>query len=204
MNLLFMILAAVTVGSALAAICLRNLVHCALCFATSLLGMAGIFLWLGVQFIGFAQVLVYVGAISILVVFAILLTRGTVEGNERFYGSILVGAACALVLGGIIFISIASSANDLVGPAPITKAQANAILADKNIPRAPVGATEAEINALLDNNAVVLIPAFRPTVGHIGEKLMTSHVLALEIIALVLTVALLGAVTLAMPERKRL
>jgi NADH:ubiquinone oxidoreductase subunit 6 (subunit J) len=162
MNSLFIFLAAVTVGSSLAAICLRNLVHCALCFATSLLGMAGIFLWLGVQFIGFAQVLVYVGAISILVVFAILLTRGTVEGPERFYGSVLVGGAVALLLGGIIFTCISLSLN-LTG----TNQAAHA------------------------------------TVRHIGEKLMSTHVLALEIIALVLTVALLGAVTLAMPERKR-
>lgn len=163
MNLLFIILAAVTVGSALSAICLRNLVHCALCFAMSLLGMAGIFLWMGVQFIGFAQVLVYVGAISILVVFAILLTRGTVEGTERFYGSVLVGGAVALLLGGILFTSISMSFN--------------------------VGAHDDGAHA---------------TVAEIGAKLMSTHVLALEIIALVLTVALLGAVTLAMPERKRL
>jgi NADH-quinone oxidoreductase subunit J len=164
MNLLFIILAAVTVGSALAAICLRNLVHCALCFATSLLGMAGIFLWLGVQFIGFAQVLVYVGAISILVVFAILLTRGTVEGSERFYGSVLVGGACALLLGAILLTCISASLN----------------------------------------HEGVANPLEYATVRHIGEKLMSTHVLGLEIIALLLTVALLGAVTLAMPERKRI
>jgi NADH-quinone oxidoreductase subunit J len=162
MNALFIAIAIVTVVSSIAAISLRNLVHCALCFATSLLGMAGIFLWLGVQFVGFAQILVYVGAISILVVFAILLTRGTQEGPERFYGSILVGGAIALVLGSILLIAVMAS----------TQLNANA-------------------------------PSTHATVRQIGEKLMTTHVISLEIIALVLTVALLGAVTLAMPERKR-
>jgi NADH:ubiquinone oxidoreductase subunit 6 (subunit J) len=109
MNTLFIVIAAITVLSALAAITLRNLVHCALCFAGSLLGMAGVFLWLGVQFAGFAQILVYVGAISILVVFAILLTRGTQEGSDRFYGSVLVGGATAILLGGIVLSAFAMS-----------------------------------------------------------------------------------------------
>lgn len=162
MNALFIIIALVTIISALAAITLRNLIHCALCFATSLLGMAGVFLWLGVQFAGFAQILVYVGAISILVVFAILLTRGGHEGPERFYGSVLVGGAVALLLGGIVLTCVLMSSQTA-------------------------------------SNASTAVS----TVRQIGEKLMTTHVLALEIIALVLTIALLGAVTLAMPERKR-
>jgi NADH-quinone oxidoreductase subunit J len=164
-DLTFIVLAAFTVGSGLAAISLRNLVHCALCFATCLLGIAGIFLWLGAQFIGFAQVLVYVGAISILVVFAILLTRGAGnENGQRFFGSPLVSAAIAILFGGVVLACIGSS-NFAAATAPHYSAPA------------PVLA--------------------------IGQKLMTTHVLALEIIALVLTAALLGAVTLAMNERKR-
>lgn len=161
----FVLLSALTVGSGIAAIALRNLIHCALCFATSLLGIAGLFLWLGAQFVGFAQILVYVGAISILVVFAILLTRGAGnENGQRFFGSPLVSAAIAILLGGVLLASLFGS---------------NHSAATGALPVAP---------------APVLA---------IGQKLMTTHVLALEIIALMLTVALLGAVTLAMPERKR-
>ncbi len=163
MDVTFILLAAVTIGSGLAAISLRNLVHCALCFASSLLGVAGLFLWLGAQFAGFAQVLVYVGAIAILVVFAILLTRGA--GNEqgqRFFGSILVSAAVAGLVAGVLILCVGTSAQ--LNPSP------------------QLGAA---------------------TVLQIGEKLMSTHVLALEIIALLLTVALLGAVTLATPERKK-
>ena len=163
-DLAFVLLAALTIGSGIAAISLRNLIHCALCFAISLLGIAGIFLWLGAQFIGFAQVLVYVGAISILVVFAILLTRGAVEGRERFFGSPLVSAAIALLLAGVLLASLFAS--------------------NHSTPVAPQQSVSAPVLA-------------------IGQKLMTTHVLALEIIALMLTAALIGAVTLAMPERKR-
>ena len=151
--------------SGVAAITLRNLVHCALCFATCLLGIAGIFLWLGAQFVGFAQVLVYVGAISILVVFAILLTRGAGnENGQRWFGSPLVSASIAMLLAGVLLASLMAS----------------------NYADAPTAQSTAPAPALA-----------------IGQKLMTSHVLALEIIALMLTAALLGAVTLAMAERKR-
>ena len=54
---------------------LRNLVHCALCLAVTFAGMAALFLQLGAPFVGWAQVLVYVGAVAILIVFAVLLTR---------------------------------------------------------------------------------------------------------------------------------
>jgi NADH-quinone oxidoreductase subunit J len=161
----FVLLAALTIGSGIAAISLRNLIHCALCFATCLLGIAGIFLWLGAQFIGFAQVLVYVGAISILVVFAILLTRGAGnENGQRWFGSPLVSATIAVLLAGVLLASLFAS--------------------NHSTP------TAAQLSA----------PA--PVLA-IGQKLMTSHVLALEMIALMLTAALLGAITLAMPERKR-
>ena len=51
---------------ALAAMTLRNLVHCALALAVTFLGLAAIYLQLNAQFVGFAQVLVYVGAVAIL------------------------------------------------------------------------------------------------------------------------------------------
>jgi NADH:ubiquinone oxidoreductase subunit 6 (subunit J) len=163
MDITFFLLAALIVVSGIAAISLRNLVHCALCFAATLLGVAGIFLWLGAQFVGFAQVLVYVGAISILVVFAILLTRGAGnENNQRFFGSPLVSVTISVLVAGALLTCIGLSAHLNSG---------------------------AQLNTA--------------TVQQIGEKLMTSHVLALEIIALLLTVALLGSICIAMPERKK-
>ena len=71
----FVIIAALTVVSALAAMSLRNLVHCALCLTITFAGLAALYLKLNAQFVGLAQVLVYIGAVAILIVFAILLTR---------------------------------------------------------------------------------------------------------------------------------
>ena len=72
-------------GGGLAAVLLKNLVHCALALTVAFAGLALLFLQLDAQFAGFAQILVYIGAVAILVVFAILLTRGseTAEGRRR-------------------------------------------------------------------------------------------------------------------------
>src|SRR5579863_5407694 len=76
MSVTFFILAAVTLIGACAAMMLRGLVHCALALAVAFAGLGTLYLNLGAQFLGLAQLLVYVGAIAVLIVFVILLTRG--------------------------------------------------------------------------------------------------------------------------------
>src|SRR5882672_3546401 len=101
MTVPFAILALLTIASAVAAMTLRNLVHCALSLAVTFAGLAALYLQLEAQFAGFAQILVYVGAVAILIVFAILLTRGSeVAGGTTAskYGAVGVGVA-ALVFG---------------------------------------------------------------------------------------------------------
>src|SRR5438132_1197334 len=77
MGIGFTILAALTLVSAIAAMSLRNLVHCALCLIVTFAGLAALFLNLDAEFVGFAQILVYIGAVAILILFAILLTRSS-------------------------------------------------------------------------------------------------------------------------------
>ncbi|MGD0796537.1 MAG: NADH-quinone oxidoreductase subunit J [Acidobacteriaceae bacterium] len=76
----FLALAAIAATGAAAAMLLRNAVHCVLALTVGLAGLAGLYLELGAQFVGFTQVLVYVGAVAILAVFAIMMTQG---GNAR-------------------------------------------------------------------------------------------------------------------------
>src|ERR1700677_3231629 len=76
MSVAFLILAIMTIVAACAAMTLRGLVHCALALAVAFAGIGTLYLSLGAQFLGLAQLLVYVGAIAVLIVFVILLTRG--------------------------------------------------------------------------------------------------------------------------------
>jgi NADH-quinone oxidoreductase subunit J len=151
----------VTIAAAVAAMSLRNLVHCALAVAVAFAGLAAAYLQLNAQFVGFAQILVYVGAVAILIVFAILLTRGS-ESSEQSLASAgwITGIGVAVAVLGVLVYSISKSFV---------------------IQRAPL--TQADI-----------------TVLQIGNALMHKFVLPLEVIGLLLTAALIGAVIIAMKE----
>lgn len=105
---MFYIAAFVTLAGAIGAMWLRNLVHCALFLAISFVGIAVLFLNLEAPFAAFAQLLVYVGAVAILILFAVLLTRGGTNTSEERKGSI-TGIAISLLAGGAMVVCIGSS-----------------------------------------------------------------------------------------------
>ena len=159
----FFITALITLAGAVAAMSLRRLVHCALCLTVTFAGLAAFYLQLNAQFIGFAQILVYIGAVAILVVFAILLTRsgGSADPGQRTPGSI-----CGLVVALTVF-------------ATLVACVLSSVIATRAKPPLP----ETSVNA-------------------IGLDLMTNKVLPLEVLALLLTAAMIGAVVLAMPDKE--
>jgi NADH-quinone oxidoreductase subunit J len=163
MTLAFAIIALLTLASAVAAMSLRNLVHCALMLMVTFAGLAALYLQLGAQFVGFAQILIYIGAVAILIVFAILLTRGSEPPRQSILSSgWALGVAIAAVVFGILSVMVLSS-------------------------RAVT---------------VQLRPPPALTVRDIGEQLMGKYVLPLEVIGLLLTAALIGAVVIAMHEKE--
>jgi len=98
----FAILAVVAVGSALLVVTLRNVFHCALFLALSFLAVAGIYVLLNAEFLFAAQILIYVGAITVLIIFGIMLTQGRTGRKQRAdsggAGSVLTALAIAVVL----------------------------------------------------------------------------------------------------------
>ena len=113
MTVALILIAVLMLGSAAAAMLLRNLIHSALLLIASWAGVAAFYLWAGAEFVAFAQVLVYVGAISMVVLFAVLLTRQNqtaalpVEPSSRSRASaaVLVASAMGGVLSGAILTS---------------------------------------------------------------------------------------------------
>src|ERR1700689_1682558 len=109
----FLILAAVTILGAGAAMMFRGLVHCALALAIAFAGLGTLYLNLGAQFLGLAQLLVYVGAIAVLVVFVILLPRSgeshspPVSRAALPMTGLLVAACLFAVLAWAVFHSFA-------------------------------------------------------------------------------------------------
>lgn len=78
-TLIFAVLAAITLGAAATTGLAREAVRSALAAALCFVGIGLLFIWLGAEFLGFIQLLVYVGAVAVLIVFVILLTRRSDE-----------------------------------------------------------------------------------------------------------------------------
>ena len=138
---------------------MRKLVHAALFLVISLAGVAVLFLILDAPFAAFAQLLVYVGAVAILILFAILLTRNAGEVTEDKSG-IISGLAVTLLAGGTIAACIVGS-------------------------------------GLLQRSPIAMSG---PSAREIGEHLLSRNIIPVEIIAILLTAALLGAIILALEE----
>ena len=166
-TLIFWIIAIILVGSALVVVSARNIVHSALALIVVFAMAAGIYLLLNAEFIAIVQILIYAGAVTILILFALMLTRlGTnVESNPSNRQWWLALPICALVGAGIIFaVALSSHAVSNVGNG--------------------VGQLPPGINNVVRIGQLLYSPT------------SYSYVLPFEIASLVLLVAIVGAIVI--------
>lgn len=166
----FYVIAVVLVGSALAVVLLRNIVRAALFLAVSFGAAAGIYVLLNAEFIAIVQILIYAGAVTVLVLFAIMLTRNamTSANANPFAGQWwLAGIICAVLAVGIIY-AVGNSTMALAGP----YASANMVNAGD------LGGSVARLGQLL------------------YSPFDYSYVLPFEIASIVLLVAIVGAIVI--------
>jgi NADH-quinone oxidoreductase subunit J len=153
----FHTLAAVVVISALLVILSRNIVHAVLWLAVCFVALAGVFMTLDAPFIAAVQILVYAGAVCIMVVFGIMLIRrGNMGESNQFNRQVFAGGGVAVlvtVLGGVVAFQ-----TRYVGSPPAVPAN---------------------------------------TVENIATLLLSKYVIPFEVAALLLLVALVGAIFLA-------
>jgi NADH-quinone oxidoreductase subunit J len=98
-NIAFYIIATVMVVSALRVVTTKNVVHAALYLVAVLVGISAQFILLGAEFIAATQLLVYVGAIVVLFLFGIMLTRAPMKGEDKpNRDSVFLAAGTGLVL----------------------------------------------------------------------------------------------------------
>ena len=171
----FIFVAVVTLGFALIVVTNRNLFHAALALMGAFLGVAIIYVTLGAGFLAMAQLLVYIGAISILIIFAIMMTRHMMSAEEAAFNSQaglgLFTAVAFFILVAYVFISYW----------PTTPADA-------------MLATITPVDPAILGNSVVAL----------GQSFVSpnAYVLPFEVASVMLLAALVGSIFIAKPRLK--
>jgi NADH-quinone oxidoreductase subunit J len=184
-QIVFWLLALVTLGGGVAMIVSQSPVYSAICFALSLLGTAGLFLYNGAEFLGVATIVVYAGAIVVTFLFVIMLAQP--EGHSRYdrltWGGtpkVLGVVAAGLLMGILLFMSerlrdraLAPASSEAIAAAQHNLTQPSGILAEKHM-------------------------------ANLGRRLWTEHLISVELAGTLLLVALVGAVAIVHHGRPRL
>ena len=120
-QIVFIVISIVAVGGAFGVVAARNLFHNALFLVLSFAGVAGLYVLLDAGFIAAIQVLIYIGAISILILFAVMLSQNLMARDERQTNRRwAIGAALALALTAALVVMLVRASNTMpVGNAPM-------------------------------------------------------------------------------------
>ena len=176
LDVVFWIMAGVGVASALAVVMERDIFRAALFLVMSFLVVAGLFVLLNAEFLAVVQVLVYVGAISILLIFAIMLTRNVHEGNPFNSFQLPALVLSTMVLAAIAFVVVNTEWHDWdrLGLQVLPGASGEVF-----------SGTEQGIKNVFGNTTQV-----------IARLLMRDFVLPMEAASVVLLAAVIGALAL--------
>jgi NADH-quinone oxidoreductase subunit J len=176
-EVVFRILAAITVVSAVCTVTFRSPVYCAVWFALTLVGSAAIFMLQGAQFLGVATIVVYAGAILVTFLFVLMLAQP--RGNA-FYDRVswegLLAAGTGAVMVGILTITVGKLELDKLVDSP-------------GFPQ--VTAAQREQNVLAAEH-----------VAHLGAELFGRHLIAVEVAGTLLLIALVGATAIVSAVRQ--
>lgn len=112
----FAVFTVLTLGGGLGVVNSRNLIHAALYLIVSLFGVAGYFVLLEAPFLATVQVLVYIGAIAILVIFGVMLTRSVTGGERTRTGQWIAGAIASVGLLATLGFTLMGQFGDVTEP----------------------------------------------------------------------------------------
>ncbi|GAC1384891.1 MAG: NADH-quinone oxidoreductase subunit J [Herpetosiphon sp.] len=195
-NVVFFLLSALIILAGVLVVTVKNIIHAALWLIASFAGVAALYFLLEAPFIGVVQVLVYAGAVSILVLFAIMLTRQiTGEGTRQLFDRWWLSA---LLAAGLLIVIVHTVSNPGLPADPQGNSrwpQADRVALTAPAPN-PAGNPAAQPPSDPANQQVA--GAFQ-----IGQSFMNEYLLPFEIASLLLLVALIGAVVIAFEERSR-
>jgi NADH:ubiquinone oxidoreductase subunit 6 (subunit J) len=190
---LFWMIALLTGGCAVLVVVTQNIVRCATWLLFALGGTAGVFFLLGADFVGAAQILVYVGGTLVLVVFGVMLTaQGPFITMKTGAAEWAIAALVGLILFGVLVLSVLPSQPEAGGTDPNRMNDPGTSMSSALLGEALLGIEEATPKAPLTG-----MPGPRQ------ERSRVGYLLPFEIVSVHLLVVLIGAAYLARAKRRR-
>ena len=185
---------AMTLGFALIVVTQRDVFRAAIALAGSFLGVGILYFVLSAEFVGVVQILVYVGAISVLMAFAVMFIQDVTAGSRPVQGRLVGATVALLILAAVAFTAVNTewSAMDEIsdpGLAALTEGYVE-VGTDDQIRVEPAG-FDGPDEVIVRNRGVLV-----DSTGAIGVLLVREYVLAFQIIGLLLVAALIGGLLL--------
>lgn len=175
-DIAFWIIALSAIGSSIAVVQTRDLFRAALFLAAAFLSIAGLFVLLRAEFLAVVQILIYVGAISVLIIFAVLTTRDVEHGNPS--NMLRIPAAILAILFLVVAsITMLNTDWNLLSESDLSESD--------TVTRVYTTVEEAETGGEVPD----LIPS-------IAELLLQDYVLVFEVASVLLLATIVGALVL--------
>lgn len=207
----FLVLSATIIGAALAVVTMRNLVHAALCLIVVFGATAGFFILLNAEFLAFAQVLIYMGGIAILILFAIMLSRKLVGWDIVMSNRQSIPAAIVcLLLGWLLLMPGGFIPSVDWAPEPTLNITKEMLLENPELAATAreyfrydmiYWFEEQERLALAEDRepprSVGITNWYGPNTLVLGQSLMSTYTLIFWVASFLLTVAMIGSLYIA-------
>ena len=188
-DIVFWILSVLAVGGALGVVLVPDLFRAALLLIVVFMAVAGFFVLLSAEFLAVVQVLIYVGAIAILIIFAIMLTRDVQRGNLPNRLQIPAAVFATLLLVALVTVAVDTKweflPDDQRGRAELVQTSAITTLSAEVLTEE--GITSPEDQAEIQK-------------AGLADLLISDYVLPFEAVSVLLLAALIGALALVRPD----
>ena len=188
-DIVFWFLGVISVGAALGVVLTRDLFRAALLLIVVFVAVAGFFVMLSAEFLAVVQVLIYAGAISILIIFAVMLTRDVQRGNLPNRLQIPAALFAALLLATVAFVATDTNWNLI----PEDEQERVNLVQTQSVSNvSPEALEEAGFDSEQEQEAA--------SEAGLADLLIGDFVLAFEAVSVLLLAAVIGALALVRPQ----
>ena len=188
-DVVFWLLTVVAVGSALGVVLIRDLFRAALLLVAVFIAVGGYFVLLNAEFLAVVQVLIYAGAIAVLIIFAVMLTRDVQHGNPPNRLQVPAAVFAVLLLAALVVVAVDTQWNFLPEEdrQSVELVQTSAVVTISAQALEEAGVTEASEQEAAQS-------------AGLADLLIGKFVLPFEAVSVLLLAALIGALALVRPR----